>query len=209
MIRIRKPLLSRITVPMNLKCQSHPCITFNEGRSIHSTLHTTPTSHHQGIGVIEGFLLLHLLFIITTTLEWNVTELDGFQLWQIWLVSSSNGSLSNTTDWHPESASHPTWKDDNRGRSVESIPPANQTSQSKRLQRLKTVIAHYDRHQEGEILQGKEVIIHERTFSDINGFEFRTVADSEATKHGTVASGIDHAGVNERVVSYSQWLQNA
>lgn len=48
------------------------------------------------------------------------------------------------------------------------------------------------------------MIIHERTFSDINRFEFRTVADSEATKHGTVASGIDHAGVNERVVSYSQ-----
>ena len=81
-----------------------------------------------------------------------------------------------------------------------------ETNQGKRLQRLEAIIIHLNDLQRREIPQGEEVIIEEGMLSDSDGFEFRTVGDSETTVNRVVAWRIHSTGMNESVLSNGNTL---
>ena len=97
-------------------------------------------------------------------------------------VSLNNHSpsllLSNTTDWQQMKLASPRITDWSWGRSIYDFFSIHGTLQQKGWRTSKAFLTHSDRTKRRKIAELKWGVIGERTITDLNGFEFRTVQNT-------------------------------
>ena len=144
-----------------------------------------PTPHCQcvlaPVGCFVHRLSVVTIIIMIITRKRTDSELNGLQFWQIWVISPSTPSLSNTTESQLRNALLPRTTDRRRGRSVNSNQSLNPTSQREWWGETETTLADTNGPKRREIDQFKSTVIGKRRITNLNRHEFWATHNSEHT----------------------------